>query len=250
MPGKRNTQASRRLTKAGLTLVSTATLLLMVWAVFPSTAFAGSGTQSDPYGPADKVSFCHYAGSDTGGGSGNYVTPSASVTATGPAGHIGHAFDVIPSYYFQQNHNSPVEQYLGVNWPTLTHLPSSPVDYTPLLGTSAAAFIASGCAAPRTTTTVTTTTTTGTTTQKTTTGTTTASTTTTSGSSTTSTTSQGPIVGPTSIEPTDEERTTTAEGLAFTGVESIFPLGGIVVLLMTVGSGLLWAGARRRHDEP
>ena len=138
----------RRLTTAGLIAVSAATIVMMAWTIFPTAAFAGSGTQQDPFGPGDKVDICHYDGSDTQGGSGKYNQPNPSVTGTGPAGHIGHEFDVIPSYYFQQNANAPVEFFAGVNWPTLTNLPSSPVDYTPLLGSSAAVFIASGCAEP------------------------------------------------------------------------------------------------------
>jgi hypothetical protein len=129
-----------------LALVSALTLAMLGLATLP--AFAGNGSQNDPFGPGDKVTFCHYDGSETGGGSGKYNQPDASTTATGPAGHIGHAFDVIPSYFFQQNQNDPVTFYAGVNWPTLTNLPSSPVDFTPLLGSSAATFIASGCAEP------------------------------------------------------------------------------------------------------
>jgi hypothetical protein len=86
------------------TIASIAVLALVVAAPF---AFAGSGSQNDPFGPGDKVTFCHYDGSDNGGGgSGKYNQPDASTTATGPAGHIGHAFDVIPSYFFKQNANA------------------------------------------------------------------------------------------------------------------------------------------------
>jgi hypothetical protein len=156
MPGAhRRSKEAKQLKTAGLVTIAVASLLMMMWAVFPSAvAFAGSGTQQDPFGPGDKVDFCHYDGSDRegGGGSGKYNSPNASATATGPAGHIGHAFDVIPSYFFQQNQNSPVEFFAGVNWPTLTNLPSSPVDFTPLIGSSASAFIAGGCGEPTTTT--------------------------------------------------------------------------------------------------
>jgi hypothetical protein len=99
MPAHGRNRQSRRLTTAGLIAVSAATILMMAWAVFPTAAFAGDGSQGNPFGPGDKVNFCHYDGSDRegGGGSGKYNSPNASATATGPAGHIGHAFDVIPS---------------------------------------------------------------------------------------------------------------------------------------------------------
>lgn len=144
--------------KAALASLTLGSVLVVALIALGGTAVAGgTGTQQDPFGPGDKVTFCHYDGSETGGGSGKYNSPNASTTATGPAGHIGHSFDVIPSYWFQQNANSAATFYGGVNWPTLTNLPSSPVDFTPLLGSSASAFIAGGCGEPVTTTTVTTT---------------------------------------------------------------------------------------------
>lgn len=134
-------------------LAMSAATIVVVLALAAIPALAGSGTQNDPFGPGDKVTFCHYDGSEQGGGSGKYNQPDASTTATGPAGHIGHSFDVIPSYFFQQNANAQVEFFGGVNWPILNNLPSSPIDFTPLLGSSASTFIASGCAAPAVSTT-------------------------------------------------------------------------------------------------
>ena len=96
--------------------------------------------------PQNKVPFCHYDGSDIGGGSGKYNEPDASTTGTGPAGHIDHGFDVIPSYWFQQNPDQPPVEYPGVNWPVLENLPDSPVDYTWMIGMSSESFIAAGCA--------------------------------------------------------------------------------------------------------
>jgi hypothetical protein len=43
--------------------------------------------------------------------------------------------------------------------------------------------------------------------------------------------------------------TITPGGTAFTGVENVVPLGAIALMLMTSGSGLLWAGARRRRND-
>jgi hypothetical protein len=38
-------------------------------------------------------------------------------------------------------------------------------------------------------------------------------------------------------------------GTAFTGAESVVPLGAVALILMSTGSGLLWAGSRRRRDD-
>ena len=43
--------------------------------------------------------------------------------------------------------------------------------------------------------------------------------------------------------------TVTPGGTAFTGVENVVPIGAIALMLMTSGSGLLWAGSRRKRDE-
>jgi hypothetical protein len=56
--------------------------------------------------------------------------------------------------------------------------------------------------------------------------------------SATSTRTSTPVVAPTTIRP---------GGTAFTGVENVVPLGVIALILMTGGSGLLWAGNRRKR---
>ena len=50
---------------------------------------------------------------------------------------------------------------------------------------------------------------------------------------------------------TDEVLPTTVRpgGTAFTGVENVVPIGAIALMLMTSGSGLLWAGSRRRRHD-
>src|SRR5262249_1028197 len=75
---------------------------------------------------------------------------------------------------------------------------------------------------------------------------------------TTTTTTQSPTVSPTSITSTTTRTTTTTpvvapttvrpSGTAFTGFENVVPLGTIALVLMTGGSGLLWAGSRRRRE--
>ena len=64
-----------------------------------------------------------------------------------------------------------------------------------------------------------------------------------------------PTVAPTTIHKstttTDEVLPTTVKpgGTAFTGVEDVVPIGAIALMLMTSGSGLLWAGSRRRRHD-
>jgi hypothetical protein len=55
-----------------------------------------------------------------------------------------------------------------------------------------------------------------------------------------STTSEDEEVLPTTVKP---------GGTAFTGVENVVPIGAIALFLMTSGSGLLWAGSRRRRQD-
>jgi hypothetical protein len=164
MPGAHRSREAKQLKTAGLITIAVASMLMMLWAVFPSAvAFAGSGTEQDPFSPGDKVPFCHYDGSDQGGGgSGKYNTPEATVSGNGPNGHgVEHSFDVIPSFFFNQHpadhpQFDPDETifFPGVNWPTLNNMPDSPVDFTPLEGSSASVFIDGGCGEPTTSTSV------------------------------------------------------------------------------------------------
>jgi uncharacterized repeat protein (TIGR01451 family) len=72
----------------------------------------------------------------------------------------------------------------------------------------------------------------------------------------TTTTTTPPIVAPTTIHntsttATDEVLPTTVRPgkLAFTGIEDVVPIGALALTLMTTGSGLLWAGSRRRRHD-
>ena len=65
-----------------------------------------------------------------------------------------------------------------------------------------------------------------------------------------------PIVAPTTIHntsttPANEVLPTTVRPgkLAFTGIEDVVPIGALALTLMTTGSGLLWAGSRRRRHD-
>jgi hypothetical protein len=72
----------------------------------------------------------------------------------------------------------------------------------------------------------------------------------------TTTTTVTPIVSGSTVTPppttTDEVAPTTVTppgGTAFTGAESVVPLGALALMLMSTGSGLLWAGSRRRDRD-
>jgi hypothetical protein len=72
----------------------------------------------------------------------------------------------------------------------------------------------------------------------------------------TTTTTTPPIVAPTTIHNTSTTPaakvlpTTVRPGkLAFTGIEDVVPIGALALTLMTTGSGLLWAGSRRRRHD-
>jgi hypothetical protein len=64
------------------------------------------------------------------------------------------------------------------------------------------------------------------------------------------TTTEPPTVSPTTVEPTVEPTTTQPPGgTAFTGAQNVVPLGAIALMLLTTGSGLMWAGSRRKRSE-
>ena len=70
------------------------------------------------------------------------------------------------------------------------------------------------------------------------------------------TTTTTPTVGPTTVQPSTTTKspnvaptTVSPRGTAFTGVENVVPIGAVALMLMTSGTGLLWAGSRRRRDQ-
>jgi hypothetical protein len=276
MPAERKTNQSRRLTAAGLIAVTAATLLMMVWVIFPTAAFAtvpwdGNGVVNGEF----KLERCD-----------DLNTPYIFWVFTGdpaPGESVVH---------LTVNNGAPIDMVQQGNgsW----HGTSPFFDLTTLTasvdGVDGTLTISHGCPGETETTTTETTPTETTTTETTTTETTptettttettptettTSSTTTTTSSTTTTTTSGGggggqtttttapasttttkiPTVAPTTIHrstTTDEvlPTTVTPGGTAFTGVENVVPIGAIALMLMTSGSGLLWAGSRRRrHDD-
>jgi hypothetical protein len=250
MPAQRKTNQSKRLTAAGLIAVTAATLLMMVWAIFPTAAFAtvpwtGNGVtngqlnnercdaQNTPY------LFWVFTGSPGQGLTDVTLTVNGQTFDMDQAGGGQSAWQVQTPFFPLNAITASVDGVDG----TLT--------------------ISHGCPGETTTTTTTTTPTTTTTTPTTTTTTPTTTTTTPGGgggggggtTTTTTTTTAPPTVAPTTIHKststTDEVLATTVTpgGTAFTGVENVVPIGAIALTLMTSGSGLLWAGARRRRRD-
>jgi hypothetical protein len=260
MPAQRKTNQSRGLTAAGLIAVTAATLLMMAWAIFPTAAFAtvpwtGNGVHGEiPNRELNSVIcdaqntpylFWVFTGSPGAGLTDVTLTVNGQTFDMDQAGGANSAWQGQTPFFDLNSITASVD---GVNG-TLT--------------------ISHGCPGETTTTTTTTpttTTTTPTTTTTTPTTTTTTPTTTTTtpggggggGTTTapTTTTTTPPIVAPTTVHNTST--TATAEvlpttvrpgKLAFTGIEDVVPIGALALTLMTTGSGLLWAGSRRRRQD-
>jgi hypothetical protein len=244
MPANRKTNESRRLTVAGLIAVTAATLLMMGWAIFPSAA--GAVAEQCPAG-GEKVE------SQVDGDLDDIVLPAGTLFcvkgATDATGILTADGQTTLFEYLGNDHN--VSHY--VIYPPETTTTTVPTTTTTVPTTTTTV--------PTTTTTVPTTTTTVPTT------TTTVPTTTTTvpggggggGGGTTTvpvTTTTTPTVGPTTVEPSTTTKspivaptTVSPRGTAFTGVENVVPIGAIALMLMTSGTGLLWAGSRRKRDQ-
>ena len=256
MPAERKTNQSRRLTAAGLIAVTAATLLMMAWAIFPTAALASqqisvnSGSLSSHECNADEWHFViNQIDVEANAPATIHVTwangSSADLTLAKFTGGVAH-------YFSFANLNSTVTSATATiydGWSGSFNLSHGP------------------CGTPTTTTTTTTTPTTTTTTPTTTTTTPTTTTTTPGGGGgggTTTTTppaSTTPITTPPIVAPTTVHNTSTTATaevlpttvrpgkLAFTGIEDVVPIGALALTLMTTGSGLLWAGSRRRRHD-
>jgi hypothetical protein len=264
MPVHRTNTQGRRLTTASLITLSAASLLMMAWAIFPAAAFASpqqttwnkvNGAQNVPCNGKTHWILTGF------GNDANFVS-NVSLNVNGDSGPMvpgGNNFD-----RFVNGPNTTAANTSAVaswTWDDSHGAPPTPI------------LTISGCSGTTTSTTTGTTThtTTQTTTQTTTTGTTTTGTTTTGTTSTGTTSSTTPggsttsttetdttttdTVSPTTITPTSttpdqvSPTTVTPGGTAFTGIENVVPLGAIALFLATGGTGLLWAGARRRRDD-
>ena len=250
MPAQRKTDQSRRRTAAGLIAVTAGTLLMMAWAIFPTAAFAtvpwdGNGVTNGQFNNSDcnvdpsPHIFWVFTGDPGPGLTDVTLTVNGQTFDMDKAGGGNSAWQGTSSFFPLNNIIASVDG-VGGNL-TISH----------------------GCTGQTTTTTTTTVPTTTTTVPTTT---TTVPTTTTTvpggggggGGGQTTTTTTIATVAPTTIHKTTASETTTDEvlattvrpgGTAFTGVENVVPIGAIALMLMTSGSGLLWAGSRRRRRD-
>src|SRR5829696_4634351 len=250
MPAESKTNQSKRLTAAGLIAVTAATLLMMAWVIFPTSAQA-------VFPPLDGN--CPQGGQELPGASGSEVVDGVTIAWGGQSVTIsgGTASICVKAANFNSGIlNLSPGTYVIVEWdPQGGSL--QPGENPP--GISHIQVYSA-------TTTTTTTTTSSTTTSSTTTTTSPTTTTTTTpgggggGGTTpasTTTTTASPTVGPTTIHKSTTTTNTvevlpttvTPGGTAFTGVEDVVPIGALALMLMTSGSGLLWAGARRRRQD-
>lgn len=249
MDGSRTRSDGRRLSAAGLIVVTAGTLLMMAWAIFPSPAFAdGTYTWGEEDGIKNGAATC------ANGGHWNMFFDGVITSATLNVG--GQSFPMSPQgNHWDADSVGPIDPstVVTVSWVgagTAEFLTLSHCAGTPTTSTSP----------PSTTTEPTTTTSTSTTTSTTTTTSTSTSSTSTSSTPPPTTSTPPPssstTVAPTTITPPPDdsetvEPTTVAppKGTAFTGPENVIPLGVIALTMMTTGSGLLWAGTRRGRRE-
>jgi hypothetical protein len=272
MPAKRKANDSRRLTVAGLIAVTAATLLMMAWAVFPGSAVAAPTPDLRAGNVSCKdLGLLDASGQITITGSEEEGTQQVAWSSSTPIDAVivkGGNFSNVYSYNealsdsglvapFNQNSGKPY----GVSHVDLCY---DEDEDTTTTDTTTTDTTTTDTTTTDTTTTDTTTTDT-TTTDTTTTDTTTTGTTTTvpggggGGGGTTTvpvTTTTTPTVGPTTVQPSTTTKspnvaptTVSPRGTAFTGVENVVPIGAIALMLMTSGTGLLWAGSRRRRDQ-
>jgi hypothetical protein len=273
MPAQRNTNQSKRLTAAGLIAVTAATLLLMGWAILPNAAFAngtvtwtGNGTSGGKLDTqkCDESNTPYLLWIFPIGGQNTITSVTLSLGGSGSGSFTVNSTDTDVSNDTSGFTGGSV--HIRTPFFDLSTLTAS-ISYVGELGNGEHKLVIShGCPGetpPTTTTVPVTTTTVPTTTTTVPTTTTTVPTTTTTvpgggGGGPTTTTTTIPTVAPTTIHKTTATETTTDEvlattvrpgGTAFTGVENVVPIGAIALMLMTSGSGLLWAGSRRRRRD-
>jgi hypothetical protein len=258
MPARRKKEQSRGLAAVGLIAVTAGTLLTMAWVIFPTAALAtvpwtGNGVTN---GQLNNVIcdanntpnlFWVFTGSPAAGLNDVTLTVNGQTFDMDQAGGANSAWQATTPFFPLGSITASVD---GVNG-TLTISHGCPGETT------------TTTTVPTTTTTVPTTTTTVPTTTTTVPTTTTTTTTTTGGGggggtttvAPTSTTTSSPTIAPTTVHQSKSETesvaptTVRAGGTAFTGVEDVVPLGVVALTLLTGGSGLLWAGSRRRRNE-
>jgi hypothetical protein len=249
MPAQRNTNQSRGLTTAGLIAVTAATLLMMAWAIFATPAaatqvspvFFDHNPGCDDLGDPDLTSLTKFEGNPVTSGTMDGVTITVNDPSFDWKSQIG-----IDAVIVKGGDNANVYFYDEATSDTGLQAPINPQNDKPF-GLSHIEF----CIDEDVTTTTTTTTVPG------------GGgggggggTTTTTTPPATTTTTTPPIVAPTTVHNTSTTAaaevlpTTVRPGkLAFTGIEDVVPIGALALTLMTTGSGLLWAGSRRRRHD-
>ena len=244
MPAQRKTDQSKRLTAAGLIAVTAATLLMMAWAIFPSAAFA-DGQATVTWNGVNGAGNLPCDGGATLwileglGNVKNTTFTSVILTVNGQQ---------FPFPNPQNNNGSFQFSVPGPGTPAANTTASVTFSWTGDAPGNDGGLTISHCT-PGTITTTTTVPTTTTTVPGGGGG---------GGGGQTTTTTTIATVAPTTIHKTTASETTTDEvlattvrpgGTAFTGVENVVPIGAIALMLMTSGSGLLWAGSRRRRQD-
>ena len=238
MPAEGKTNQSRALTGAGLIAVTAATLLMMAWAIFatPASASHSEGVTGNPS--------CKSLGYEFG----FKVEPVVNGTFNVP-GFGTITISASDGQFFNWSSTFGIDAVIvkgGTKANIFTYSPEAQSGsglHAPdnASGQPAGLSHIEFCFdEDETTTTTTTTTTTPTTT-----------------TTTPTTTTASPTVGPTTIHKstttTDTVEvlptTVTPGGTAFTGIEDVVPIGALALTLLTSGSGLLWAGARRRRQD-
>ena len=264
---------SRRRTIAGLIMVSAATVLMLAWAVFPTAAFASTHTTTwnhingAGFVPCDGTTLWILQGLGTDADHMSNVSITVNGQGPFPMTKVGNNFKTIPEVPGPGTSAANTNAVVTWTWDDSGDVPSPGLTISHCTAgstttTTPGTTTTETTTTPGTTTTETTTTpgttTTETTTSETTTPGTTTSETTTQGTTTSETTTPGTTVSGTTVTPpsssstppqgtTVSGTTVTPGGTAFTGLENVVPLGAIALMLMTGGSGLMWAGSRRRR---
>lgn len=237
MHGSRTLTDGRRLSAAGLIIVTAGTLLMLAWAIFPSTAGAAPAPVLTPGNPSCRdLGLVEINGTITITGNEEEGTQQVAWSSSTP----------IDAVIVKGGNNANVYFYNEATSDSGLTAPINPNTDKPF-GISHVSLCYDE---DITTTTEPTTTSTSTSTSSTSTSSTPPPTTSTPPPSSSTT------VAPTTITPPPDdsetvEPTTVAppKGTAFTGPENVIPLGVIALTMMTTGSGLLWAGSRRGRRE-
>ena len=227
MPAGHRSEQSRRLTLGGLLAMSAATLLMSTWAVFPTAAFAtipwnGNGVTDGNLNTerCDAFDMDRARGGDSAWqGTTTFFAPGSITASVDGATESGN---LVISYGCPGETTTTTETTTSQ-----TETMTSQTETT----TSQTETTTSGSSTTQTTASSSSTTPTGTTSV--------------SGTTFTSTGSGSTPPGETTMLLT----TVTPGGPAFTGIENVVPLGAVALILMTGGSGLMWAGARRRRND-